>query len=548
MPTPVRAAVTTSILLAAAAAVTACGGSDSAPYNPPVAPPTGAFNDGSLDGTYVVSFSGTDTSGGDGSFFALAGTLTADGGGMFTTGTIDLIDPSLSAALGTSYTLAHLAASGTYNVTADGRGTGTISLTINGTAVQMGIDFVLTSGAHGLISRFDASGSGSGSLDEMSNASQASLAGSYAFSLGGLDTTGGNFMSTVGAVTLDGNGNVTSGVEDFSDNGDATNLQALPVQGSLTVGTPGSAQLITSAASFGTLHFDAWVIDTTHIKLIETDSTAYLAGDAFLSTGHTAFPSGPLVFSLSGEDTAQLPFSAGGLLTSDDASQITGGLEDVNDAGYIAQSPSVTGGFTSNGPRTTLTLDGIYNGYLSGSSPIAGNYTFAAYPYNGGVALLEIDNGAGNSLGISGGNAFLQTATALGSGQGYALNLSGGNQAGEVDMIGQLTITGSSASGIYDVNNLGLLITDASLGSGSLGSASANGSGTIQFPSLQTTNNSYINTLSLTYFVVDQSSAVFLETDSGQTATGTLLLQNGSAAPPPALFHQLPLNGPSASK
>jgi hypothetical protein len=533
------------IAFAAPAALSGCGNSNATPDNPPVAPPSGAFSNGSLNGAYVVAFCGTDISGGGESFFAVAGTLTADGNGTFTGGTLDLIDPALGAALGTQYTLVRLPASGTYNVTADGRGNGTISMTVNGSAVQMGVDFVLTSGAHGLISRFDASGSGSGTLDQASGASQSAMTGSYVFSLGGLDATLGNYLNAAGAITLDGNGNVTSGVEDLSDNGDATNLQALQVQGSLMTGGPGTAQLITNAASFGTLHFDAWVIDATHVKLIETDSAAYLAGDAFVSTGKTAFPPGQLVFTLSGEDTAQFPFSAGGLLTSDGTSIITGGLEDINDAGYVAQSPSVTGNVTSSGPRSTLTLDGIYDGYLAGDSPVAGNYTFAAYPYDGGIALLEIDNGAGNSLGISGGSAFVQTATSLSSGQGYALNLTGGNVAGEMDMIAELTTSAGSASGIYDVNNLGLLVFDASLGEDGVYSGSANGTGTMQFPYLQTTGNSYIGALDLDYFVIDGSSAIFLETDSYQTATGTLILQNGSSGAPPALFRQLHLKLPS---
>lgn len=545
MPMSPRAAMMMLIAFAAPTALSGCGSSNATPDNPPVAPPSAAFSDGSLNGTYVVAFSGTDISGGGESFFAVAGTLTADGTGTFTGGTLDLIDPALGGALGTEYTLGRLPATGTYNVTADGRGNGTISMTVNGSTVQMGVDFVLSSAAHGLISRFDASGSGSGTLDQASGASQSAMTGSYVFSLGGLDATLGNNLNAAGAITLDGNGNVTSGVEDLSDNGNATNLQALQVQGSLVTGGPGTVQLITNAASFGTLHFDAWVIDATHVKLIETDSTAYLAGDAFVSTGNTAFPTRQLVFTLSGEDTAQFPFSAAGLLTSDGTNLITGGLEDINDAGYVAQSPSVTGNFTSSGPRSTLTLEGIYDGYLAGDSPVAGNYTFAAYPYKGGIALLEIDNGAGNSLGISGGSAFVQTATSLSSGQGYALNLTGANAAGEADMIAEFTTSGDSASGIYDVNNLGFLVFDASLGGDGVYSGSANGTGTMQFPYLQTTGNSYIGALDLDYFVIDGSSAILLETDSYQTAAGSLILQNGSSGAPPALFRQLHLKLPS---
>ncbi|MFZ0549169.1 MAG: hypothetical protein WAM21_00010 [Steroidobacteraceae bacterium] len=538
------------MIACAATALTGCGSSAPQPYNPPVAPPGTAFSDSTLNGTYVVAFSGTDISGGYyESFFAVAGTLVTNGAGAITSGTIDLIDPALGTDLGAAgYTFTRVPVTGTYTVTADGRGSGTLSMTIDGNAATMGLDFAMASSSHGLITRFDNGGSGSGTLDAASGVSQSALAGSYAFGLDGVDSTVQDYLSTAGAVTLDANGSVTSGVQDFSDNGNASNLQALAVQGNVTAGTPGTAQLATSAASFGTLHFDAWFIDPTHFKLIETDSTALLAGDAHVSTGHTAFPSGQLAFTLSGADTAQGPFASGGILTSDGSSRITGGLEDVNDQGDVAESPNVTGSLTSSGPRTSLTLDGIYNGYFEGNTPFTGNYTFAAYPFNGGVVLLEIDNGAGTSLGISGGDAFVQSATSLNSAAGYALNLSGANSGGEADMIAEFTTSASGMSGIYDANDLGFLISDASLGPNGIYSAGSSGTGTAQFPDLQTTSNSYAGELYFTYYVVDDSSAILLETDPGQTATGVLLLQGGSSSPSVTLFHTLRVSGFSSPR
>jgi hypothetical protein len=528
-----------AIVIAAAAALTACGSSQSQPDNPSVPPPGATFSDSTLNGTYVVSFSGTDISGGYASFFALAGTLTANGTGQITSGTLDLIDPALGSTFGTGYTFSRLPVSGSYSVTADGRGSGSISMTVDGNPVTMGLDFALASSSHGLISRFDSGGSGSGTLDAANEVAQGALVGSYAFGLDGVDAAAENYLSTAGAVTLDANGNISSGVQDFSDNGDAANLQALALQGSLTAGSPGTAQLTTTAAAFGTLHFDVWPIDATHLKLIETDSTAFLAGDAYVSTGHTDFPSGQLVFTFSGEDTEQGPFASGGVLTSDGASRITAGLQEVNDEGDVVESPGVSGSFTSSGARTSLTLDGIYNGYLEGNTPLAGNYTFAAYPFNGGVVLLETDDGGGTSLGISGGNAFVQSATSINSSAGYALNLSGANSGGEADMIAEFATSGSTVGGIYDANNLGLLILGASLGPDGVYAAAAGGTGTAQFPQLQTTNNSYIGDFDFTYYVVDGSSAILLQTDSDQTGTGVMLQQGGSSSPGVTLFHAL---------
>jgi hypothetical protein len=52
----------------------------------------------------------------------------------------------------------------------------------------------------------------------------------------------------------------------------------------------------------------------------------------------------------------------------------------------------------------------------------------------------------------------------LNTAAGYGLNLTGGNLNDEVDLIAQLTTNGGSLSGLYDVNNFGYGLTDASVG------------------------------------------------------------------------------------
>jgi len=519
------------VLLCALAALAGCGGVSS---NQPVPPPGGSFSNSSLNGSYVFSFSGYDTGFANGSFFAVTGVLSANGSGALTSGSIDIVDPSLGAAFLTSNALVRVPVSGNYNITADGRGSGALNFTVNGSSVQFGLDFVLSSGAHGLITRFDTSGSGSGSIDlQATGLTQSSLSGSWTFGLNGVDAGTVNPLSSVGSLTLDGNGNVTTGIEDLNDDGNASGLQSVALSGSVGAGTPGTARITTSVSGFTTTTLDLWPIDATHFKLIETDAQGYLAGDAFTSTGSTAFPAGPLVLTLSGEDTQQSSFAAGGLLTSDGASTISGGLEDVNDEGYVGQAPAVSGSFTANGPRTVLTFNGIYNGFFPNFSLGAGNYTFAAYPFSGGVLLLEIDNGAGSTFGISSGTFYVQSATSLTSSQGYGLNLSGANGNGEVDTIAQFTATGTTMTGLYDANNSGLLVSDAGLGTGTW-SVASNGRGTASFPSLQTTGTSMIGSLNLTFYVVDSSTVVFLETDTNQLANGAFLLQNPDSASPAA--------------
>lgn len=85
---------------------------------------------------------------------------------------------------------------------------------------------------------------------------------------------------------------------------------------------------------------------------------------------------------------------------------------------------------------------------------------------------------------ISWGNVYVQSATTVAASQGDGLNLSDINSNGEVDLIAEFTTSGTTTSGLYDVNNFGSLISDYGLGNGNY-SVSSNGRGTAQFPSLQ---------------------------------------------------------------
>ena len=123
---------------------------------------------------------------------------------------MDVVDPEI--AVDTSEAIA---SSSSYGVNTDGRGQASL-ISPAGTIV---LDFVLTSGSHGLVTEFDGNGTGSGTLDlQTALTGQSQLAGSYAFALGGFDASG-NPSATVGAFALDQNGNITTGAQDINDNG-----------------------------------------------------------------------------------------------------------------------------------------------------------------------------------------------------------------------------------------------------------------------------------------------------------------------------------------
>ncbi|MGD0415832.1 MAG: hypothetical protein ABSA80_10800, partial [Terriglobales bacterium] len=505
-------AAMTSILL-----IASCGSGGS-----PARPNNSGFGDSDLKGTYVLSVSGTDVnaSAETESFFAIVGAITADGNGNITGGTVDINDLNLASPgvfLGQTV-------SGSYSISSDGRGTGTL-VTPQG---KFGLDFVLTSTGHGLITRFDPAGSGSGTLDVQGSATQTSLT-SLAFSLSGVDynVNSGSPLGTVGAFTLNtSTGGVTSGLQDFNDNGSSaesgsTGLNLATTSSLvLTSGTNGTAQL-TTTSTFGTLAFDVWVIDSTHLKFIETDTATtgfVLSGDAF--TQQTSFTAGQLVFTLGGLDSSGQPLGGGGYVTTDVNGNLSNGLEDFNDAGTANTLTGFKGSCTTfTAGRCQLAMTGFTNLGL------------AAYPSSGGVLLLEDDS---NLLAISQGAAYAQTATSFAASEGYGLNLSGENTTGVVDVIAQFnagspgttSTTTANVTGILDENDLTTPTSDIALNGIYVPDPTPDGRGSIAAPPPGGSLGTLIGALTLQYYVVDGSTILLLEVDADQVAVGTFQLQS----------------------
>jgi hypothetical protein len=489
------------IALFSLAALAGCGSGNKA-----TPPPGGSFSDSNLKGTYVFSVTGADV---NNNFLTIAGTFTADGSGGISGGTIDLNDPATGVIPNQTIT------TGSYNVGVDGRAKNAAGvLTLQTAAGTYGLAFVLTSSEHGLITEFDGSGSGSGSLDLQTSTSQPA-AGTYVFGLSGISGISGLTglqvpAATAGAITLDGTGN-TTGSMDYNSNETVSPFTINAGSLVSVSGTPGTATLVTSG---GTIHFDVYPIDSTHMKVIETDTFPILAGDVFSQTSSN-FPSGQIVFTMAGMDydsTVGGPLAVGGLMTSDGSSTISNGEEDYDDAGFIDTSAPQTfsGTITPSSGRFLLQL----NTFENGNANVIGTFTFAAYPSSGGIELVEID-----SNGITSGVAFAQTGTALQATQGYGMNLAAVNSSSFEDDIAEFTTTSNKFSGLIDINDQGL---QSSFGQGLTGSYTADspatGRGVI-------TSGAFNGA----YYTVDNSNALFLETDSNQLGVGALQIQTASA-------------------
>jgi hypothetical protein len=466
--------------------IAGCGGGSSISFPPP----QGGFTNASLSGPFAFSYTGSDSQG----FLAVAGSFQADGNGHITSGIEDI-----NSGFGIT-TNAVIAGTSTYTVRADGRG----SANLNSTAGNSTIEFVILAGGHALVTRFDSNATGSGTIDQQAPAafSNTALAGTFAFSLAGIDTFG-NPLAVAGNLTADAAGNITSGVDDSNDNGGVVTND--PLTGTIPVAATGRG-VATLNTIRGTLTFAYYVVDATHLKLVETDTTLILGGDAFRQTGpfSNASVTGPFAFTVAGADLLSLvPFAAGGVLTSNGAGNITSGVEDFNNSITVSTNVGLTGSYSmAASGRGTLTLN-----------TTAGTFTFVIYPSSGGILVLETD-----IRFVTSGTAFQQQATAFSNASlsgTYGMNFTGATSSGaEIDSVAQFTADGvSRLTGIIDLNNTGSITFGQPLSA--TFNVATNGRTTMP---LQTP----LGTQNLAVYVVDGTRALFIELDPALVAAGEM--------------------------
>ncbi len=495
---PVLRVLTLVSALSLIVLLVACGSSNSNPPTNPV-----GFSTSSLSGTYVFTSQGYDAV--QGLPLNIAGVLVADGNGSLTSGTIDIVGPDVSepSPIGQPLT-------GSYTVSSDGRG----KATLKSSYTTFGLDFVLSSSSHGLVTEFDGNGGGSGTLDLQTTpiTSLSQLAGPFAFSLAGADSNDNSF-ATEGAFALGSNGSSTAGVEDFNDAANVIPNVALSATATVGSGT-GPGTLTLSTANF-VLTFDYYAIDATHLKLIETDLNQALAGDVFTQTGAT-IPTGTSVFSMSGGVSG--PLANAGFL-SYDGNTFTG-TEDVNNNGTTLSQLGFTGIPSAVGP-----VGGRLIVNLSGFDPAT---QWVLYPSSGGVLLLETD-----SSNISIGAAYAQqSGAALASTQAYGMNLSAFNTTNSYaeNDIAQFTTASNAFTGVVDISD--------NYGNGDvLASQTLAGSYTLDTPSTgrgeATTTANGVSYVNFNFYAVNASQFLILETDSNQIGAGVLQSQtppSGSVA------------------
>jgi hypothetical protein len=437
--------------------------------------PTGSFSNANLKGAYAFLVSGQNSSGN----FSIAGTLTADGNGNLTG-----IQDENSAGLVSS----NVSLTGTYKVNADGRGTATLTSSIG----NFNYDFVIVSASRAFLIRFDTFATASGTMDlqDPSAFSAVALSGPFAFGVSGIDANN-RLLQAVGDFTADGVGTLANGISDFNDSGATVNSA---LAGTYTVGSNGrgTLSLTTSIASY---NFAFYVVNSNHIKMVETDALPMLAGDAFRQQGpaSNALLSGAFAFTVAGGSTG--PFAAGGVFSADGNGNLTSGIQDINDGGSTSLNLSTTGSYSiaANG-RGTLTFNNS-----------AGSTQYAIYPSSGGLLMLSLNHN------VLLGTALAQTTTSLPQGS-FGLNFSAQNSAGELDANAQFTANSNgSFTGAIDMNNVGSLSQSFAL-NGTF-AAPAGGRGNLTWSSSAQTVNAI-------YYPVSATDGLILEVDNQQAGIG----------------------------
>jgi hypothetical protein len=493
-----------------------------------IAVATIVYSAASLKGPFSFSYSGNDKTG----FLAAAGSFQADGGGHIVSGVQD----TDSFSTGPS---SQVSISGTYTVQQDGRGT-IVLKSGPGAGTTNTLQFVLSTNQHGLLTRFDPNFTGSGTLDQqnldaLSN-SDTVVTGPYVFEVGGADT-GFNPLGFAGRFTSNGSGTIpnTAAVIDVNDNGTIKSSDPT-LAGSYSFDSlfPGSGRgtLTLTSTNSGTIEYAFYVVDGTHLRLVEADSNAFLEGDAYSGVAGNSFSAATLAngnypFTEGGNSPTGL-YTAGGIFTADGAGNISGGIFDSNNAGTQTATGGVTMGTCTYAVNQTTSRIDLRLQLASGACGATNGPTtaeFVAYPTaKGPVLLLEVD-----PLAVASGAAFLQAAGVSTFNGNLAFSLSGRGiihntiAAIQGDTSGALALaTTVATSGTIDINKFnavfpGDLVNTATT---TIVAPTSPGRGTAV---ISGTNPNV--TYNVVYYVVSSNVALEFSSDATRNMTGFILQQ-----------------------
>ncbi len=321
-----------------------------------------------------------------------------------------------------------------------------------------------------------------------------------------------------GVITVDGNGHITSGTDDFYQQGlggVSGYVGPTAITGTYSITPNGTGNMTVSFGSGSPLTW-AITMQGNSFYIIETDSFASAHGVAHKQTGPFAAPSGTFAFRVHALGNASGTSSAVGEMTVS-AGNISGGTVDFLNGGVLS-TQNVSGSFTA--PDTTG----------RGTATITYGGTSFAFAYlmidSNTIQLFETDSNTavGRMEAQTGPGSFtdanLSGPYAFGSFGDSASNYGGANT------VGQLTTDGSGnlVSGSYDGAQDGNVFSVASLGlNPGTYSVASNGRFTM------TINGAGASAVTVIGYLVSTGRAFFLFDDITKTEDGTMDAQSSSS-------------------
>jgi hypothetical protein len=358
------------------------------------------------------------------------------------------------------------------------------------------------------------------------NFSNSSLKGQYAFSMSGADGVTGSFFARVGSFIADGNGNITSGLEDVNTVLNGPQMLAFTAS-TYSIQADGRGTINLTNAT-GALSFSITMLSPTQGLIVETDLNATASGTFVIqnpNSFNTAGISGGYVFDFSGLDPGGNPDSIVGQFVSTGSGTFSSGLLDENDNAQLISTaaPFTSGNYqidATNGPtfgRGNVTF--IANGRT---------YNYIFYIVNGSrVRMMETGS---NALTV--GDAMAQSSVPSSNTNfngNFAFLLTGSGTSGPITRIGRVTADGNGGLGniAADTNDAG---TVAKVPHGSLSATTyaidtnfpGTGRGTLTF------TDSSLGKFQFVFYLSSSSGGVIQDISKNNVADGSVQLQIGA--------------------
>jgi hypothetical protein len=470
-----------------------------------------------------------------GAYISRVGSFTADGAGNISGGLEDV----LSLASGLPAGIVPFTG-GNYQIQANGRGL-VVLQSASGGGLQLSM--MMQTNSNGFLVQTDLSAATSGSFNLQTSAdfTATALANPYVFGFAGISFAGTNVapISLIGRILADGNGNITGGVMDTNDGNVGAPSGATAV-------APGTYQMDSvngPVSGRGTMAFNGrsfafYIVDGTHIKVLEEDTLGGTSGDALQQLGTVPTQNseftGSFVYLIGGASVlgTQGPVERVARFTADGTGGLgTISLDDNNGGRYthISQGSSISAASYAIDTSNAGSGRGTFTFTASGFEPFADVF-YMISPTQ--AVVQETSKGI-----IGGGPLYAQTGgpfTVSGGAGSYVFSWNGEKLGPstvvpfEENFAGQYTLssaTSNNVAGITDYVDLGLSGNSFSTGVELGGTLTVTGDGTANNLYKFVLNGSSSSTINFQAYFANAGTVLLVCSDSNRTTGGVVSQQ-----------------------